>query len=327
MRFRSLLIPMLLCVALAAVSGPAFAQTEGTAATPTETTPTPPAEGAAATPPAEQPAAPPPPPAQPTEQPVTPPTQPADQGWGAPTGGGEADWGTAPATQPADQAWGAPPVLEQPMWGEGSFALPEDQQLRSWPVVFSLGAGIGGTFEGTIRNHLSAVTVEPSVFIGFFKHWGIHHGPFLSLPVGMPGSYDRTFKDSTGADTTITISYGLSFGIVPGYRLFHHFRRDMWWGFGVGYPMLIATWQVPQPQRSNVGRGYTFIPGIIELNAEFAYKFTAGMGVFVKATFQAYDGLYTQLTVGAIAGLVMYYDWFRPWEPPAPSSGEQEDLP
>jgi hypothetical protein len=144
----------------------------------------------------------------------------------------------------------------------------------------------------------------------------------------MPGSYDRTLTNSTtGTDETITIDYGVSFGIVPGYRLLHQFRRDMYWGFGIGYPMLIATWQVPQPQRSTSGRGYTFIPGIIELNAEFAYKFTAGLGVFVKATFQAYQGLYTQTTVGAMLGLVMYYEWFRPWEPPAPSSGEQEDLP
>ena len=326
MRFRSLLIPMLLCVALANRAGPAFAQTEGGAAPPTATTPTPPPEGAATTPAAEQPAAPPPPPAQPAaeqpvapppaqppvEPPVTPPTQPADQGWGTPAGGEQPAWGTPPTAQPAEQGWGAPPVATQPEWGgEPSFELPEDQRLGYWPVVLSLGAGIGGTFEGTVRSHLSAVTVEPSVFIGFLKHWGIHHGPFLSLPVGIPGSYDKTVEGET-----VTVHYSPSFGIVPGYRLFHMFRRDMYWGFGVGFPMLIAQWQGSLPKK------YTFIPGIIEVNAEFGYKFLAGLGVFIKATLQAYQGIYTQMTFGATAGLVIYYEWFRPWEPPAPSNGE-----
>ena len=326
---------MLLCVALAAASGPAFAQTEGEAAPATATAPTTPPEAAPETPPPETPAAPPPeggagapaggedvpwetpaptpptepaPEAQPAAQPVA---QPAAQGWGE-----------APATQPAEQGWGAPPAAGTEWGGTPSFELPEDQQLKYWPVLFTLGAGIGGTFEGTLRSHLSAVTVEPSIFIGFFKHWGIHHGPFLSLPFGMPGTYEAKQNSVTS-----TFDYGLSFGIVPGYRLMHQFRRDMWWGFGLGYPMLVATWHDSNTDEDSGGKGYTFIPGIIEVDAEFGYKFTAGMGVFIKAELQAYNGAWTQLVFGGVAGLVLYYDWFRPWEPPAPSAGEVEDLP
>jgi hypothetical protein len=353
MRLRSLLIPVLLCLAAAAVPGLATGQTgeSGTAATPTETTPAvAPAEGQPATtpveqPPAEQPAA------QPPAQPAVPPTgtgttgaavegwgpapaQPAAQaeGWGpapAQPAAQAEGWGPAPAqpaqpaaaqgwgetpAQPDTTGWGAPAAEG---WGEQpSFELPEDQQLNYWPLLFSLGAGIGGTFEGTVRNHMSAVTLQPSVFVGFLKHFGFHHGPFLSIPIGLPGTYSKTVNGDT-----IDVSYGVSAGIVPGYQILHLFRRDMFWGVGIGYPMLIAQ------QQGSARDEYTFIPGIIEINAEFGYKFLAGLGVFVKATFQAYQGTYTQLTFGAEAGLCLYYDWFRPWEAPAAAQPEQEDQP
>ena len=62
-----------------------------------------------------------------------------------------------------------------------------------------------------------------------------------------------------------------------------------------------------------------FTPGF-EVNAQFGYKFLAGMGVFVRAIYDVYFGTYTLSTFGGELGLCIYYDWFRPWEPPQPAT-------
>ena len=73
----------------------------------------------------------------------------------------------------------------------------------------------------------------------------------------------------------------------------------------------------------------SFTPGF-ELNAQFGYKFLAGLGVFARLSWDIfpamYDGSYDISTLGGELGLCLYYDWFRPWEPPQPQV-MAEDLP
>jgi hypothetical protein len=171
-----------------------------------------------------------------------------------------------------DPGWGAPPAASG--WGETpTFELPEDQRVGYWPLLLSLGAGYGLTFEGTRNQYASAVTVQPTVFLGLLEHFGVHHGPALSVPIGMPGTYERSDRNDATDDTK---NFGVSFAVVPGY------------------------------------------------------KFLAGLGVFLRASWDIfpamYDGSYDISTLGGELGLCLYYDWFRPWEPPQPQV-MAEDLP
>jgi len=347
MRFGSLSIQALLCVALASAPRLAAGQTE-TGATettpPGQAVPTLPVAGeATATVTVETPA---PPPAQTPG----PPAQPAPAAWGATGPETETPWGT-PQPAPAQPGWGeAQPAPAQPGWGtpaegestgwgaptpaEGeqadwgdpnaaaswgeqpSFDLPEDQRVGSWPLLVSVGVGYGLASEGTVNMRASALTIQPTVFLGLLKHFGLHHGPSLSLPIGLPGSYD---KWNRGRDAYDTISYGVSFAAVPGYQLVHFFRRDMFWGAGLGAPLLVASWQ------GSVKDEYAFTPGF-EVDAQFGYKFLAGLGVYLRAVYDVFFGTYTLTTFGGELGICMYYDWFRPWEPPTMASGLEEGV-
>jgi hypothetical protein len=335
MRFGSLSIQVLLCITLASAPRLAAGQTEpgatGTTASgeavPGEAVPAPPAEGEPVVT-GEQPA-----PAQPA---LTQPA-PAQPGWGATGPESETPW-SAPQPAPAEPAqpapaqpgwgtpaegtstgWGAPAQGESAGWGDPnaaawgeqpSFDLPEDQRVGSWPLLVSLGVGYGVAMEGTVNTRASALTLQPGVFLGLLKHFGINHGPALSIPVGLPdfGSPSR---------------FGVSFGFVPGYQLAHFFRRDMFWGFGVGVPLLIA------PLQGSAKDEYSFNAGV-ELSAQFGYKFLAGLGLFARFTVDIFPHMYAKsydlTTIGGELGLCMYYDWFRPWEPPTMATGLEEGV-
>ena len=302
MRLGNSWIPLLLCLALSSAPRGAAGQTD-----PATTSPTPTAdvsvtaEATAPTPgggpEAERPwEAPPPPP------PETPPqAQPAQPGWGG---------------QPA-QPWGAQPA--QPgtgaEWQDTTvFSLPEEQLLGYWPVVAELGVGYGLTAEGSLRLYNSAITLEPSAFLGLHPLGRIMFlGPTLSLPIGMPGSYTKTVRGEE-----VTIDHGLSFAVVPGYRLLHPFRRDMFWATGLGVPLLVSE------QQTDARRAYTFTAGV-EWNGEFAYKFLAGLGVFIRATYQVYFGTYTLSTFGGTLGLVLYWEWFDKFQQPTPPADALQD--
>ncbi|MBN1772969.1 MAG: hypothetical protein JXB32_16995 [Deltaproteobacteria bacterium] len=328
MRLGNPSIPLFLCLAATTAPRLAAGQTEPTtgtaeaavtvdadaAATPAEPVtapdepvaapdqPAPPATPTPAGTEEERPwAAPPPPPSEPPPQ-----TQPAQPGWG---GQPAQPWGdpNAPATQPA---WGG----EGGEWSDSTvFSLPEDQLLGYWPVVAELGVGYGLTAEGSLRLYNSAITLEPSAFLGLLPLWGMFQGPTLAVPIGMPGSYTKTVR---GDD--VTIDHGLSVGIVPGYRILHPFRRDMFWAAGLGVPFLISEWQ------PSAKRDYTFTPGL-EINAEYAYKFLAGLGVFIRATYQVYFGTYTLSTFGGTIGLVLYWEWFDDFAQPTPPADALQD--
>lgn len=291
MRLGNLWIPTLLCLAAGAPPS-ARAQTDP-AATAAPAGPAGPA--APAGPEDERPwEAPPPPPAEPPP----PAPQPAQPGWGG---------------QPA-QPW----TTAQPGWnteysGSTVFSLPEDQLLGYWPVVAELGAGYGLTAEGSLRMYNSAVTLEPSAFLGLLPLWGMFQGPTLAVPFGLPGSYDKTVRGEE-----VTIEHGLSVAVVPGYRILHPFRRDMFWAAGVGLPLLISEWQ------TSAKREYTFTPGL-EINAEYAYKFLAGLGVFVRATYQVYFGTYTLSTFGGSVGFLLYWEWFDRFRSPTPPADAQQN--
>jgi len=295
MRFGNLWIPALLCLAFGdppnarGQTEPAAPATEPTAATP-----------AAATvgPEDERPWEPPPPP---PAEPASPAPQPPQPGWGG---------------QPASPWTAGPPAAAG--WNTESFSgavlsLPEDQLLGYWPVVAELGAGYGLTAEGTLRIYNSAVTVEPSAFLGLLPLWGMFQGPTFAVPFGLPGSYDKTVRGEA-----VTIEHGLSLALVPGYRILHPFRRDMFWAAGIGIPFLVSEWQ------TSARRDYTFTPGL-EINGEYAYKFLAGLGVFVRATYQVYFGTYTLSTFGGSVGLVLYWEWFDRFRPPTPPTDAQQD--
>ncbi len=298
MRLGNSWIPLLLCLALSSAPHRAAGQT-----VPATTTPTPTADASvtadATVPPpgggpeAERPwEAPPPPP------PETPPqAQPAQPGWGG---------------QPA-QPWGAQPGTGAEWQDATVFSLPEDQLLGYWPVVAELGVGYGLTAEGSLRLYNSAITLEPSAFLGLLPTWQFFHGPTLALPIGMPGSYTKTVRGEE-----VTIDHGLSFAVVPGYRFLHPFRRDMFWSAGLGVPFLISEWQ-PSAKRE-----YTFTPGV-EINVENDYNSLAGLGVYLRATYQVYFGTYTLSTFGGTLGLVLYWEWFDEFQQPTPPADALQD--
>jgi hypothetical protein len=319
---------LLLCLAMS--SAPRFAAGQTDPATPTPPPPVVVPADAAVTPPpvAADPAAPPAdpmaPPADPTAPVTPPPTGPeAERPWEAPPPPPTEP--PPPQAQPAQPGWGGQPAqpwgAEPGMGGEWQdatvFALPEDQLLGYWPVVAELGVGYGLTAEGSLRIYNSAITLEPSAFLGLLPLWGMFQGPTLAIPIGLPGSYTKSVR---GED--VTIDHGLSIAAVPGYRILHPFRRDMFWAAGLGVPLLISEWQV------SAKREYTFTPGL-EVNGEFAYKFLAGLGVFIRATYEVYFGTYTLSTFGGTVGLLLYYEWFDKLEtstPPSDALDGQEEV-
>jgi hypothetical protein len=283
---------------------------DGQAAVTAQVAVTPPAGDATAA--TGQPVPPPPPPPpgsgpeveRPWEAPPSPPTeppppeaQPAQPGWGG---------------QPA-QPWGTQPGMGGEYAGTEMFSLPEEQLLGYWPVVAELGVGYGLSAEGSLRLYNSAITVEPSAFLGLIPLWGMFQGPTLAFPIGMPGSYTKSVH---GDD--VTIDHGVSFAAVPGYRILHPFRRDMFWAAGLGVPLLFSE------QQTDARRAYTFTPGV-EINAEYAYKFLAGLGVFARLTYQVYFGTYTLSTFGGTIGLVLYWEWFDSFQPPTPPADAMQD--
>jgi hypothetical protein len=185
--------------------------------------------------------------------------------------------------------------------------LPEDVLVQHWPLLMSLGFGWGGTLEGTVNARASAMTIQPAAFLGLFRHFGIYHGPALGLPIGLPGSY--TEKDEE-------YGYGLSFAAVPQYQVLQTFARRFFWGAGLGIPLLVATW------KNDPHDDYAFTAGL-DINAQIGWRFLAGLGAYARLSYDVYFAQYTQTTLGGELGLCLYYEWFRPWEPPAPPEGEE----
>jgi hypothetical protein len=108
----------------------------------------------------------------------------------------------------------------------------------------------------------------------------------------------------------------VSFGFVPGYQLFHLFRRDMFWGAGLGAPLIFADWQKSTPTKM------AFSPGL-EVHGQFGYRFLGGLAAYVRVVYDLFFGTYTLTTFGGEIGLAMYYEWFDAFEEADPMAGSE----
>ncbi len=199
--------------------------------------------------------------------------------------GGDAPWDepvpplqAAPAGAAAswDDPWAAPAVPQ----------ISEEGLVRYWPVLATLGFGGGWAFEGTTRTRAGALGIHPSGFLGLLRHWKIDHGPTFSLPLGMPA-----------------LGYEVNAALVPGYQGIHRVTRGFLWGAGVSLPLLVA------PE---------FLPGV-EIGVMAAYRILAGLGAYARIAYDTFfctgsPGCYSLTTFGGEVGVVLYYEWFRPWQ-------------
>lgn len=194
-------------------------------------------------------------------------------------------------------AWEWPPEIEVPQ-------MPEEAGVRFWPVVGALGIGGGGVFRGTIIKEAAPLMLQASGFLGILHHWRFDHGPALGLALGLP--VPSRYKASAPPELPGG-RQGVNFAFVPGYGLIHRVFPEFFWGAQIGLPLLVAP---------------TFLPGL-EVNATAAYRVFAGLGAYARLTFDAFfcsgsDRCYSVTTLGGEVGIMLYYEWFRPWEPPAP---------